>query len=1230
MVKVITTDIYKKTNIDYIYHLGDIHIPNDNARHNEYREVFELLYAKLKNNKKTNSLIVIAGDIIDKGDKITPDCINLVKEFFLNLSNIFPTVIIAGNHDDNVRGNDTKTDSITAILKDNHYKNLYYLNETAVFNLGTNIAMGVITVFDERMLNSEDFPTNNRLKVAVYHGMVESLSVEQNHNIPSGDYRFTSNDFAGYDMVLLGDIHKFYYLNDNKTIAYCGSLIQQSHGEHLTQHGGCIKWDLNQKKSEFIPIHNDYGFITVNYKDGLLQVPASYPKISRVRVKYLDTDYIDSKIIKEKFNLQMPNTIIEALKIDYATKSTDQLISNYINDEDLFQQYLDTHNFPLLKQQKIIDIHNGFISDLSGNEIISKSIWKLRTLTFKNMLCYQQQQTIDFENLSQTANLWGILGKNAQGKSSILKILLFALFGKIPDTPKEDIVNKSSKNKSISTSVEFSILDVDYKVTRTLTTVKLFKRIEDWQNISDSKKTDTEDKINNIIGDIDTLINTSISLQEQHGNLINSSNSNQLKILKKILSLDIYDIICKQVKDIVKQLKKEYEKLDEEVDNDNQIIATKSEKNLAIAKLQQEKEELDVLIENDNKKQEFTKLSKKQNTLEKTIAKLSTNNVNLAESGSELVTLTEEIATLETQKDALLSQITPIDKKLSNFNKNKNDKDIETQTAKKNTLVNDLNNITLPELDETTLQQDFYELSKSLKSENISNLADINKENKKLSKYNSDVAKLSEEYQELCNFLETNSELNSDSIKSDYLKYQELLKKLSKLQTESENINHSYQTKLNLLNKDTFKYNVSCQECQHNKKCAGITKLEEDISSLSNKLESLNLTIKNLATEIESKQQIEKTYQDLLNLEKEVETKNKQHSKLETKLDKLKLSIEKIEIIIDNFNSNQENKEYNKTIKIKLDELSNQLSNIKEHNSISLIIEKTQIKIDKLLNLTESYQNAENTIKQNKEYETQITKIKKNLANKKENYQELELKINEYHKNQDTITQSKTEIQNLATEINLLNYNPELDNRNLKSRLEKICGNLGITQNDLDKIQLLESTINQKTLTLNTIRTDLDNYKSYENITNWSGYPIFLIKKKLNILEIQINRILSIGAHFKCKVVLDEEKSTLIFYNIINDKQVPIKNCSGYEKFILSIAIRMGLITISNYMTPNFFIIDEGFGTMDHNNQHNIDNLFDNLKTQFELIFVITHIDELKQKIPNKLLIDNYQIQIPR
>ena len=36
-----------------------------------------------------------------------------------------------------------------------------------------------------------------------------------------------STDFDGYDLVLLGDIHKRQFIDDNETIAY-GSLIQQN------------------------------------------------------------------------------------------------------------------------------------------------------------------------------------------------------------------------------------------------------------------------------------------------------------------------------------------------------------------------------------------------------------------------------------------------------------------------------------------------------------------------------------------------------------------------------------------------------------------------------------------------------------------------------------------------------------------------------------------------------------------------------------------------------------------------------------------------------------------------------------------------------------------------------------------------------------------------------------------------------------------------------------------
>ena len=67
-------------HINYIYHLGDIHI-RPLERHNEYREVFNKLYIFLKNEKNIqNSLIVICGDLIHEKDKITPELIILLRE----------------------------------------------------------------------------------------------------------------------------------------------------------------------------------------------------------------------------------------------------------------------------------------------------------------------------------------------------------------------------------------------------------------------------------------------------------------------------------------------------------------------------------------------------------------------------------------------------------------------------------------------------------------------------------------------------------------------------------------------------------------------------------------------------------------------------------------------------------------------------------------------------------------------------------------------------------------------------------------------------------------------------------------------------------------------------------------------------------------------------------------------------------------------------------------------
>ena len=147
------------------------------------------------------------------------------------------------------------------------------------------------------------------------------------------------------------------------------------------------------------------------------------------------------------------------------------------------------------------------------------------------------------------------------------------------------------------------------------------------------------------------------------------------------------------------------------------------------------------------------------------------------------------------------------------------------------------------------------------------------------------------------------------------------------------------------------------------------------------------------------------------------------------------------------------------------------------------------------------------------------------------------------------------------------------------------------------------------------------------------GFPLFLIKKKIGKLEAEINKILTSIVDFTFQIdLVDNEKkgADLYFYRKFagagGHVKVPVRNCSGFEKFIMSIAIRIGLYNISNYMIPNFIIIDEGFGTMDNSNLSKLGAVFENIRQKFELILLITHKEELKEQLKNRIKIDNYQI----
>ena len=86
--------------INKIYHIADVHIRNV-KRHKEYRQVFDKVYDRIKQNAE-DSVIYVGGDIAHAKLDMSPELVDLISEFLQKLADIAPTIVIAGNHDCNL------------------------------------------------------------------------------------------------------------------------------------------------------------------------------------------------------------------------------------------------------------------------------------------------------------------------------------------------------------------------------------------------------------------------------------------------------------------------------------------------------------------------------------------------------------------------------------------------------------------------------------------------------------------------------------------------------------------------------------------------------------------------------------------------------------------------------------------------------------------------------------------------------------------------------------------------------------------------------------------------------------------------------------------------------------------------------------------------------------------------------------------------------------------------
>ncbi len=551
-----------------IYHIADIHIRNV-KRHKEFREVFYSMFDEIKKRGTDDSIIYLAGDIAHAKLEMSPELLKEISWLLTECTKHCETILIAGNHDCNMNNSD-RLDVLTPIVDALKLPNLHYLRDTQVYGIG-DVDFAVFSIFD----NKNNWPKADTLfankKIALFHGPVDNSQTDIGYVVSSR--HFTTDMFDGYDLALLGDIHKRQEMISPKgcKVVYAGSLVQQNFGETLDKHGFLV-WDLDTMTYEEVDIQNDYGYYTMDVINGVVPDIINLPKFPRLRVRFSDTDSADTKRAITEIKIKYGVEDFTIIKTDSLAKKKTGDRDNQIELEDitdinyqnsLISDYIQ-RMLPFVTPEDVLGIQSlnkEINSRIVMDELTRNVQWKPVRFEFSNMFSYGENNIINFNKVS---GLMGLFAPNASGKSSLFDAISFCLFDRCSRTFKAGNILNNRKS-DFHCQLDFEVEGVSYYIRREARMVNKgrnvkvdvqFWRVKDGisESLNGTERRDTNSIIEQYVGRYEDFVLTALSLQGNNTLFIDKSQSERKDLLAQFMGLDIFDKLYEAANEDIKEV----------------------------------------------------------------------------------------------------------------------------------------------------------------------------------------------------------------------------------------------------------------------------------------------------------------------------------------------------------------------------------------------------------------------------------------------------------------------------------------------------------------------------------------------------------------------------------------------------------------------------------------------------------------------------------------------------
>jgi len=544
-------------------HIADTHIRNLKY-HYEYREVFNQLYDLLKEKKV--DYIVHCGDIAHTKTQISPEFVGMCRDFFKSLADIAPTYVILGNHDGNLK-NSSRLDALTPIAKALDHPNLHLLKNSGETKIDDKFVLNVLSVFDAD--NWTDPTNNDDINIALYHGSVSGCKTDSGWTMQYGEHDVAI--FDKFDYAFLGDIHKTnQVLDEEGRIRYCGSTIQQNHGE--SDDKGLLIWDIKDKEKfsvEHFSFQNPKPFVTIVLTPKG-RIPKAMVPPTGARLRLVSNNNLPLDVVRKAVDVAKARFKPEAITFlnrnagdrgsveELAKTLQKENLRDITVQESLITEYLKDYQADEETLERVFELNRKYNTLAEENEEVARNVnWKLKTFKWDNLFNYGTGNEINFAALNGVV---GIFGKNFSGKSSIVDSMLYTVYNSTSKNNRKNLNIINQNTEFGKGTVEIDIGHDTYTVSRESTkyekklkgevtleakTDANFEKANNAtqmvQSLNGLTRNETDKNVRKLFGTLDDFLITSMSSQMGALSFIGEGSTRRKEILAKFLDLEIFE-----------------------------------------------------------------------------------------------------------------------------------------------------------------------------------------------------------------------------------------------------------------------------------------------------------------------------------------------------------------------------------------------------------------------------------------------------------------------------------------------------------------------------------------------------------------------------------------------------------------------------------------------------------------------------------------------------------------